>query len=48
MTYLPLPKVPARRVAFIGLGTMGSGMAARLVAAGRCRILGPAGGLSHR
>lgn len=34
MTYLPLPKVPARRVAFIGLGTMGSGMAARLVAAG--------------
>lgn len=34
MTYLSLPAVPSRRVAFIGLGTMGSGMAARLVAAG--------------
>ncbi|MCZ0811640.1 MAG: NAD(P)-dependent oxidoreductase [Pseudomonadota bacterium] len=30
----PIPDVPAHTVAFIGLGTMGSGMAARLVAAG--------------
>lgn len=30
----PIPDVPQRTVAFIGLGTMGSGMAARLVAAG--------------
>ena len=30
----PVPDVPSRTVAFIGLGTMGSGMAARLVAAG--------------
>lgn len=34
MTYLPLPDVEPRTIAFIGLGTMGSGMAARLVAAG--------------
>lgn len=30
----PIPDVPSRTVAFIGLGTMGSGMAGRLVAAG--------------
>lgn len=30
----PVPKVERRTVAFIGLGTMGSGMAVRLVAAG--------------
>lgn len=32
--YAPIPAVEPRTVAFIGLGTMGGGMAARLVAAG--------------
>lgn len=32
--HAPIPEVEKRIVAFIGLGTMGSGMAARLVAAG--------------
>lgn len=34
MDAAPIPPVPALTVAFIGLGTMGSGMAARLVDAG--------------
>ncbi|MFD2741619.1 NAD(P)-dependent oxidoreductase [Sulfitobacter aestuarii] len=34
MTARAIPQVPPRKLAFIGLGTMGSGMAARLLAAG--------------